>query len=106
MIGVYAKMSPSNKGYKELLLRWFLLNAIYELTQNAELSISFPALLFCLTQLSRRPTTAQILDALLFTAALTRMYLWSFQPIFCIILHVLRSQLRISQKYVALGTEC
>lgn len=31
--------------------------------------------------------------------------LWSYQPIFCIILHFLRNQLRISQKYAALKME-
>lgn len=91
--------------YEELLLRLFLMNALYELTQNVEVSISIPALLFCLMQLKRHPTPRQILDALLLTAALTLVYLWSFQPIFCIILHVLRDQLRISQKYIVLKME-
>ena len=91
--------------YEELLVRWFLISALFELTQNVELSVSLPTLMFCLMQLNRHPTAEQILDALLFTAALTLVYLWSSQPIFCILLHVLRSQLRISQAYIARKTE-
>ena len=91
--------------YEELLVRWFLFNALFELTQSVETSVSASALLFCVMQLKRHPTSEQAFDALLFTAVLTFLYLWSYQPIFCIILHVLRNQLRISQKYVALKSE-
>ena len=87
--------------YEELHVRWFLFNALYELTQSVETSVLASALLFCVMQLKRHPTSEQAFDAVLFTAVLTFLYLWSCQLIFCIILHVLCNQLRITQKYVA-----
>ena len=86
--------------YEELLYRWFLQNAIYELTGSTAISIVITSALFFLVHVDSRIAIVQMADILLFSVAITLYYQWSINPIYCIIIHIVRNQLIISQKYI------
>ncbi len=86
--------------YEELLYRWFLQNAIYELFDSAVISIALTSLLFFIVHVNKKIAIVQMADILLFSIVITIFYQWSINPIYCIIIHIARNQLIISQKYV------
>lgn len=91
--------------YEELLYRWFLQNAIYELTRSAAVSIVVTSAVFFLVHVSYQIAIVQMADILLFSIAITLIYQWVRNPLYCIIIHILRNQLIICQKYVQLNKE-
>lgn len=86
--------------YEELLYRWFLQSAIYELTESAVAAIVVTAALFFLVHVNSKIAIVQMVDILLFSIAITLYYQWSINPIYCMIIHIARNQLIISQKYI------
>lgn len=87
--------------YEELLYRWFLQTILYELTGSAVLSIAITALLFFAVHLDGKIAIVQMIDIFVFSVAITVFYYYTVNPIYCIVIHILRNQLVISQKYVA-----
>lgn len=85
--------------YEELLYRWFFQSVIYELSGSAVVAIVVTAALFFLVHVNFEIAIVQMVDILLFSIAITLYYQWSINPIPCMIIHIVRNQLIISQKY-------
>lgn len=87
--------------YEELIYRWFLQNALYEATHSALLSILITIIVFFAVHLNRKIAIVQKIDIFTFSVFITLFYFWTINPIYCIIIHILRNQLIICQKHVA-----
>lgn len=87
--------------YEELIYRWFLQNALYEATHSAILSILITIVVFFAVHLNRKIAIVQKIDIFTFSVFITLFYFWTVNPIYCIIIHILRNQLIICQKHVA-----
>ncbi len=87
--------------YEELIYRWFLQNALYEATHSAILSILITIAVFFAVHLNRKIAIVQKIDIFTFSVFITVFYFWTINPIYCIIIHILRNQLIICQKHVA-----
>ena len=87
--------------YEELIYRWFLQNALYEATHSAILSILITIVVFFTVHLNRKIAIVQKIDIFTFSVFITVFYFWTINPIYCIIIHILRNQLIICQKHVA-----
>lgn len=87
--------------YEELIYRWFLQNALYEATQSAILSILITIVVFFAVHLNKKIAIVQKIDIFTFSIFITLFYFWTINPIYCIIIHILRNQLIICQKHVA-----
>lgn len=87
--------------YEELIYRWFLQNALYEATHSAILSILITIVVFFAVHLNRKIAIVQKIDIFTFSVFITVFYFWTINPIYCIIIHILRNQLIICQKHVA-----
>ena len=91
--------NPVSSAYEELLYRWFLQNALYELTHSAILAVTGTFLLFFAAHLNRRIAIVQIIDIFVFSLAITVFYQWSGSLLCCVWIHIMRNQLIICQKY-------
>lgn len=88
--------------YEELLYRWFLQNALYELSHNAFVSISVTAIIFGAVHISKKKAIVQHIDIFVFSIVITIWFQFSLNPLYSILIHILRNQLVICQKYTVL----
>lgn len=88
--------------YEELLYRWFLQNALYELSHNAFVSISVTAIIFGAVHISKKKAIVQHIDIFVFSIVITIWFHFSLNPLYSILIHILRNQLVICQKYTVL----
>ncbi len=86
--------------YEELLYRWFFQNALYELTQNSFISVAITIIVFWAIHIRKRIAIVQLIDIFVFSFVITLWFAYTKNPIYCIIIHILRNQLVICQRYV------
>ena len=91
--------------YEELLFRWFFCNALFDLTHSHLLAILITIIVFFAVHIRKGIAIVQMLDILTFSLVITLWFYFSVNPINCIIVHILRNQLVICQKYVAIQKE-
>ena len=90
---------------EELLFRWFLHNALYELTGNAVAAISVTFLTFFAVHIRKGMAIVQMIDIFSFSLAITVWFYFTVNPLYSILIHILRNQLVICQKYVMFKNE-
>ena len=88
--------------YEELLYRWFLQNALYVLTHSAVISIAVTALVFGAVHISKKKAIVQHIDIFVFSLVITIWFNFTINPLYAILIHILRNQLVICQKYTVL----
>ncbi len=88
--------------YEELLYRWFLQNALYELSHNALVSISVTTIVFGAVHISKKKAIVQHIDIFVFSIVITIWFHFTINPLYSILIHILRNQLVICQKYTVL----
>lgn len=91
--------------YEELLYRWLIQNAIYMLSGSAVVAIVVSSAIFFLVHLDGQIAIVQMADILLFSIAITLFFQWTFNPLYCFFIHLIRNQLIICQKYVQKNIE-
>ena len=91
--------------YEELLYRWFLFNAILLLTRSSILSVGITAAVFFAIHINKEKAIVQHIDILVFSFFITVIFAFTRNPIYCILIHILRNQLVICQKYVYIKRE-
>ena len=91
--------------YEELLYRWFLQNALYELTHSVSVSIIVSALVFGMVHISKKKAIVQHIDIFTFSIVITIWFYFIPNPIYSSLIHILRNQLVICQKYTLLKEE-
>ena len=91
--------------YEELLYRWFLQNALYELTHSVIVSITVSALVFGAVHISKKKAIVQHIDIFAFSFVITVWFHFTVNPIYSSLIHILRNQLVICQKYTLLKEE-
>lgn len=85
--------------YEEFLYRWFFQNVLYELTNNSVVSICLGFLSFFLVHLDKRIAIVQMLDIFAFSIIITLWYHFTCNLGTCILIHIIRNELIICQKY-------
>ncbi len=85
--------------YEEFLYRWFFQNVLYELTNNSVVSICLGFLSFFLVHLDKRIAIVQMLDIFAFSIMITLWYHFTCNLWTCILIHIVRNELIICQKY-------
>ena len=98
----FVKESVQNiafSAYEEFLYRWFFQNILFELTNKAAVSISIGLLVFFLVHLDKRVAIVQMLDILAFSIIITLWYHFTCDFWTCILIHSIRNELIICQKY-------
>ena len=85
--------------YEELLYRWFLQNALYELTHSVIASLTLSAIVFGAIHISKRKAIVQHIDIFAFSIVITIWFYFTVNPIYSSLIHILRNQLVICQKY-------
>lgn len=85
--------------YEELLYRWFFQSILYEMTNNSTVSICFGILFFFLVHLDKRIAIVQMLDILAFSIIITLWYHYTCNIWTSVLIHVVRNELIICQKY-------
>ena len=85
--------------YEELLYRWFLQNALYELTHSALVSIVGTALVFGAVHISKKKAIVQLIDIFAFSIVITIWFHFTINPLYAALIHIMRNQLVICQKY-------
>lgn len=91
--------------YEELSYRWFLQNALYELTRSVVVSIVVAALVFGAVHISKKKAIVQHIDIFTFSIVITIWFYFTANPIYSSLIHILRNQLVICQKYTLLKEE-
>ena len=91
--------------YEELLYRWFLFNAVSLLTESTIISTSITAVVFFAIHLSKEKAIVQHIDILAFSILITVFFALTKNPLYCVLIHILRNQLVICQKYVYIKQE-
>jgi len=91
--------------YEELLYRWFLFNAISLLTKSVLLSGIITSVSFFAVHISKEKAIVQHIDILAFSILITVFFALTKNPLYCIMIHILRNQLVICQKYVYIKRE-
>ena len=91
--------------YEELLYRWFLLNAVLLLTKSTIISAGITAVVFFAIHINKKIAIVQHIDILAFSILITVFFIFTKNPIYCILIHILRNQLVICQKYVSVKQE-
>lgn len=91
--------------YEELLYRWFLQNALYELTRSVVVSIVVATLVFGAVHISKKKAIVQHIDIFTFSIVITIWFYFTANPIYSSLIHILRNQLVICQKYTLLKEE-
>lgn len=91
--------------YEELLYRWFLQNALYEFTHSVIISITVSALVFGAVHISKKKAIVQHIDIFAFSFVITVWFHFTVNPIYSSLIHILRNQLVICQKYTLLKEE-
>lgn len=88
--------------YEELLYRWFLQNALFSLTHSAVISIAVTALVFGAVHISKKKAIVQHIDIFVFSIVITMWFYFTVNPLYAMLIHILRNQLVICQKYTIL----
>ena len=91
--------------YEELLYRWFLQNALYDLTRSVLVSIAVTALVFGTVHISKKKAIVQHIDIFAFSVVITIWFYFTVNPIYSSLIHILRNQLVICQKYTVVKEE-
>lgn len=91
--------------YEELLYRWFLFNAVSILTKSTIISTGLTAVLFFAIHINKGQAIVQHIDILAFSILITVFFAFTKNPLYCILIHILRNQLVICQKYVSIKQE-
>lgn len=91
--------------YEELLYRWFLQNALYEFTHSVIISITVSALVFGAVHISKKKAIVQHIDIFAFSIVITIWFYFTVNPMYSSLIHILRNQLVICQKYTLLKEE-
>ncbi len=91
--------------YEELLYRWFLFDAVSLLTKNTIISACISAVVFFAIHINKEKAIVQHLDILAFSILITVFFAFTKNPIYCILVHIMRNQLVICQKYVYIKQE-
>ena len=86
--------------YEELLYRWFLQNALYMLTNSTWISVTVTVIVFWAVHIRKGIAIVQMIDIFTFSLVITFLFYFTVNPIYCIIIHIVRNQLVICQKYV------
>lgn len=87
--------------YEELFYRWLFFNAIQEITNMWLVSAILTIALFFAAHLKKKMALVQQIDILVFSIIITLIFCFTVNPIYCIVIHIIRNQLIICQKYVA-----
>ena len=87
--------------YEELFYRWLFFNAIHEITNMWLMSTILTIALFFAVHLKKKMALVQKIDILVFSIIITLIFYFAVNPIYCIVIHIIRNQLIICQKYVA-----
>lgn len=91
--------------YEEFLYRWFLQNVLYTLTHNAGISIITTVIVFFAVHIQKNIAIVQMIDIFVFSLVITLWFYFNINPIYSIMIHIVRNQLIICQKYVAIQSE-
>lgn len=94
-----------SSSYEELLYRWFLLNSVCLLTKSAWLSIAIISILFFSVHIRKGIAIVQLIDIFVFSVIITVFFYFTVNPVYCILIHIIRNQLVISQKHVVIFNE-
>lgn len=87
--------------YEELFYRWLFFNAIHEITNMWLVATILTISLFFAVHLKKKKALIQKIDILVFSIIITLIFYFTANPIYCIVIHIIRNQLIICQKYVA-----
>lgn len=87
--------------YEELFYRWLFFNAIHEITNMWLVATILTIALFFAVHLKKKMALVQKIDILVFSIIITLIFYFTANPIYCIVIHIIRNQLIICQKYVA-----
>ena len=91
--------------YEELLFRWLFMNALIELIHIPWVAILVTILAFFFVHLRNKKIIVHMIDIFTFSVIITIWFYYTINPIYSIIIHILRNQLVICQKYVFIMTE-
>ena len=94
-----------SSSYEELLYRWFLQNALYVITKHAVVSIAITVIVFTAIHYRKNIAIVQMTDIFLVSLVITVGFYFAANPIYSIIMHLIRNQLVICQKYVTVQNE-
>lgn len=86
--------------FEEMLYRWFILNALCEVISLNIIGIVFTIALFTAVHYHKKIAIVQMLDIFAFSCAITIFFYFTVNPIYSILIHILRNQFVISQKYI------
>lgn len=86
--------------YEELLYRWFLFNALMELTQTTWVAVVITFLTFFAVHIRDGAAILQMVDIFVFSLAITLWFCFTVNPLYSIVIHIARNQLIICQKYI------
>ena len=86
---------------EELLYRWLFMNAIIELTDLPWLAVIVTILVFFSVHLRKKNIIVHMIDIFSFSTIITIWFYFTVNPIYSILIHILRNQLVICQKYVS-----
>lgn len=87
--------------YEELFYRWLFFNAIHEITNMWLVATILTIALFFAVHLKKKMALVQKIDILVFSIIITLIFYFTVNPIYCIVIHIIRNQLIICQKYMA-----
>lgn len=90
---------------EELLYRWFIQNALYEISGSAIVSIVISTAIFFVIHLNNKIAIVQMIDIFVFTVIITLFFHWTINPLYVIVIHIIRNQLIICQKYAFVQKE-
>ena len=90
---------------EELLYRWFVQNALYEISGSALVSIVVSTAIFFAIHLNKKIAIVQMIDIFVFSVIITLFFHWVINPLYGIVIHIIRNQLIISQKYAFVQKE-
>lgn len=88
--------------YEELLYRWFLQNALYELTHSTIISILLTIITFWAVHISKKKAIVQLIDIFVFSIVITLWFHFTINPLYAALIHIIRNQLVICQKYTVI----
>ncbi len=105
---MFRRESADNLYYaslEELLYRWFIQNALYEISGSAIVSIVISAAIFFAIHLNKKIAIVQMIDIFVFSVIITLFFHWAVNPLYGIVIHIIRNQLIICQKYAFVQKE-
>lgn len=88
-----------SSSYEEFLYRWFLQNALYELTHNVIISVSVTVTVFFAIHIKKQNAIVHLIDIFVFSFVITIWFYYTVNPLYSIIVHIIRNQLVICRKF-------